>query len=793
MNTKIIATLFLLLTISLSCHALEQCSEPNGECPQDCIDSNAECTTQDAGTQLVTVESYTCRKTKEAGCGLIGPNECPTKTTHDDDVDGPANCGIPLLTPLINLLPFIELETHNQCHTQYVTEPSENPFCKAGYKRIRQDNRTQEQPVLLQCCSLPDPEYLARSSRPTPTCQTISCPDVCENTTRKENGFCNPSTKQCDYETITENSLDCGYTPPSRLASIEVQPSTYIAYAGETIPFTYAAYSDANPPTALENVPVIWYTNESLGTIDENGFFTATALGQTIACAIHEASEFAGCSEITIIEAIQSTNLTLSPSPATALVNTSIPFTLTANGASAAYSLNPKWSWEGPSATLEPTTLDNTVAELTVYEAGEGIITATQETESGNQTISATVTIAETAGETTSIQIIPRPQTIPSPKIGDSLQLSIISADAQGTITNPTITWTASPPNAATIDETGRTTFLLSGTTTITATAGSSTDSVPFKVHECAENSVRQCENQVPGLFTTAPYPAAQKCIANQYSQCYLVNPCAGQTTCGPDGTCSNQTKCGPVYSTPLTCCPDSCNSNNDNDCKCNIGQTQRCTDPQGNWGMQNCTPEGRYSQCAADPLCTPENTAEFNAWLCAAAYSQPLWQTLSQIQSIAVMQTQFANCQQQTSTAPTPTPTPKPTATPTPTPTPTATPGATPRPECITDRQITLIKQAMPGPSFFNPVYSADANPAPETARYFQTPNYRITLEDIPRTGNTIMLRLNILSGTTPSIPTPLVTDASFTLLDGQHQTTLRSIDRENQTATITHRIQTC
>ncbi|MEW5955665.1 MAG: hypothetical protein AB1626_03980, partial [Candidatus Micrarchaeota archaeon] len=626
-------------------YAREECSEPNGECPQACAGLGLSCTSQDAGTVEVGGTKYVCRKSQDVGCDWLGgPNPCPEGMAHDDGVDGLPECGFPVLNVVLE--PIGIIKTHYGCHADLTTNCSESPSCRAGYKRVRQEQCQLQEPATKQCCEI------ARAS-PTPTpspCETLECDDVCDGFTRKEDGECNPQTGRCVYQSVQSNSSDCGYAPPLRLAAIHLVPEDYVASVSEEVQFTASAYDRDLTPLA-ETPPLTWnVTNASKADVSETGLFTARVPGEVWVCARHDASITEGCGRVTIISLA---DFALVPaSPVVVLAGTRVPFMARGRDAitGRSYPLNPAWAWNGTAGnSIAPTGTNTSVAVLSASStAGNGTVTATQRIGTGSaapaKTARASVTIVESAGDPASIEIIPHEEDLPAVTAGPtSLQLYALVRDADGIIVGGTPAWESSNETVGRVSADGLFTPLAAGNAIVSASLGDLSDEIAITVGACINGVTRECSQGLPGLFTTALQRALQTCNSNRtFGQCYLDPAfwCVGRTDahCGAvDGTCDNATKCGSYTGQAVHCCPVNCTQFTDADCRCSAAQ--RCADAaSGCWGTQPCV-DGGLGACAPDSLCLGGDTGIFNVLLCAARYDPANWTRMTGFTTVEQMQ----------------------------------------------------------------------------------------------------------------------------------------------------------
>ena len=213
-------------------------------------------------------------------------------------------------------------------------------------------------------------------------------------------------------------------------------------------------------------------TDTSVATVSGAGVVTGVATGVVTVTA--RSGSFSGTATLTVSDA--GTNLTsivISPANPSVPVNTTQQLTAVgsySDGSSRDLTALVTWG----SSTIASATVD--VAGLVKgVAAGSSTITATL----GSITGSTSVTV--TALTITSISVTPEDMTLP---IGITEQYTASAVYSDGSIQDLVsgVKWSSSTMSVATIDGNGLATILAAGTTTITATVGSLTDTTTITV-----------------------------------------------------------------------------------------------------------------------------------------------------------------------------------------------------------------------------------------------------------------------------------------------------------------------
>jgi trimeric autotransporter adhesin len=260
--------------------------------------------------------------------------------------------------------------------------------------------------------------------------------------------------------------------PAATLSALQVTPASVslATHASQQFHAT-GLFSDGSTQDLTSSVT--WISSDSgVATISTGGMATAVTTGVTNVTA--KSGTMQASATLAVNNAsVGLTSITLSPLVSTLAVHTTQQLTATgayADGSSRDLTSNVTWS---SSSTAAATVDVNGL--VTGVAAGTTSITAAL----GGITQSMTLTI--TAPTITSISITPEGFTVP---IGISQQFvaSAVYSDGSSQDLVSGVTWTSSLPSAATIDANGGATTLAAGTTTITATVGSLTDSTTLTV-----------------------------------------------------------------------------------------------------------------------------------------------------------------------------------------------------------------------------------------------------------------------------------------------------------------------
>ncbi len=248
-------------------------------------------------------------------------------------------------------------------------------------------------------------------------------------------------------------------TPTPVLTTIKVSPATASVVAGGTQTFTTVTLDQFSNSIAAT---VTWSSsNTAVGTIDSAGRFTAKAAGTTTITA--SSGSVSDTATVTVTSLVPTT---IKVSPATASVvagGTQTFTTVTLDQFSNSIAATVTWS----SSNTAVGTIDS-AGRFTAKAAGTTTITAS----SGSVSDTATVTVTPLVP--TTIKVSPATASV---VVGGTQTFT--------TVTNPitaTVTWSSSNTAVGTIDSTGKFTALAAGTTTITASSGSVSDTATVTV-----------------------------------------------------------------------------------------------------------------------------------------------------------------------------------------------------------------------------------------------------------------------------------------------------------------------
>ncbi len=241
------------------------------------------------------------------------------------------------------------------------------------------------------------------------------------------------------------------------LAGIVVAPSAITLGSGETQQFTATAFDQFG--AEMTGVEIAWTSSdETVGTIDADGLFSALADGTATVTATAES--VTGTAEVTV--ATLSSGVVVSPSTITLDVGGSRQFTATVYDPEGNETSDAVVTWtisDEAVGTIDAGGLFSALAE------GTATITATAENETGT----ATVTV-ELPPVPTSIEIEPATATVLP---GETRQFTATVFDQRDNQMDwISVTWSSSDPDIGTIDRAGLFAAFAEGTTDVTASAG---------------------------------------------------------------------------------------------------------------------------------------------------------------------------------------------------------------------------------------------------------------------------------------------------------------------------------
>ena len=255
------------------------------------------------------------------------------------------------------------------------------------------------------------------------------------------------------------------------LTTVEVSPATVSVTVDDTVSFSATARDQFG--NEMPGVAVAWTSsNETVGTIDADGVFTALATGTTTVTA--SADGVTGTADVTATaEAPIITSITVTPATATLEVNDLQQFTAT---------VFDQFSNEMPGVAVAWTSSNETVG--TIDADGAFVALA-----AGTTTVTASADgVAGTANITVAVEELALGKIVVSPfsvtlGIGDARQFDAIVFDQSGAIVpDAEVTWASNNETVGTIDATGVFTALADGTATVTASAGGVTGTAAVTV-----------------------------------------------------------------------------------------------------------------------------------------------------------------------------------------------------------------------------------------------------------------------------------------------------------------------
>ena len=259
---------------------------------------------------------------------------------------------------------------------------------------------------------------------------------------------------------------------PASLTALAVTPGAVTVAAAGTVSLrAMGSYSDGSTKDLTSSVT--WSSSDS-NTVSVNTAGVATGVATGLATITAHSGAFSGAATITVNSAgANLTSLALSPANPSVPINTTQQMTAIGTyGDGSSRDLTGLVSWSSSTITNASVDLTGLVKGVA---AGSATITATL----GSVTQSTSVTV--TAPTVTGISVTPDDITLP---IGISEQYTASAIYSDGSIQDLVsgVTWTSSDTAVATIDNNGLAAVLAAGTTTITATVGSFSDSSTITV-----------------------------------------------------------------------------------------------------------------------------------------------------------------------------------------------------------------------------------------------------------------------------------------------------------------------
>ena len=268
------------------------------------------------------------------------------------------------------------------------------------------------------------------------------------------------------------NQSGGGQHGSASLTGLAVTPNSASIAAAATLSLhAMGSYSDGS--TKDLTASATWSSSDSnVVSVTPSGVATGVATGAVTITA--RSGGFAGSATLTVNSAGSNlTSLTISPANPSVAVNTTQALTATGNysdGSSRDLTALVTWSSSNVGhATVDAAGLVKGVA------AGSATITATL----GSVSQSTTVTV--NAPSISSISVTPEDLTLPA-GISQQYTATAIYTDGSSQDLVSGVAWTSSATSVATIDGNGLAAILAEGTTTITATVGSFSDSTTITV-----------------------------------------------------------------------------------------------------------------------------------------------------------------------------------------------------------------------------------------------------------------------------------------------------------------------
>jgi len=244
-------------------------------------------------------------------------------------------------------------------------------------------------------------------------------------------------------ENVTGNSETGEATVASvagTLASLTVSPDTATKTADETEQFSVTG-ADANGNSVTEIGTITWSVNGGIGTIDDNGLFSAATVGTGSITATSSIGSVSDTSGTVTVNAGVLTTLTVSPDTASLTADETQQFTVTGVDADGNTADVGTITW---ALTGEIGAIDSGTGMLTANTPGEGAVTAT----------SSIGSVVDTSGTITVTPGVPATMTLSSSK-------TTLASDQKGSATL-TATLLDQDGNVVTTDDTTAVTFALS-------------------------------------------------------------------------------------------------------------------------------------------------------------------------------------------------------------------------------------------------------------------------------------------------------------------------------------------
>ena len=252
------------------------------------------------------------------------------------------------------------------------------------------------------------------------------------------------------------------------LATLIVSQPPATLEIGETHQFTITGEDEYGNSIAVENSDVSWSVTGSIGTIDTNGLFSATAVGTgTVEITLKTDSSITAQSETVTVTAVAGdlATLTISQPPATLEIGETHQFTVTSEDA------------DGNSVSVEDSDITwsviggiGTVSETGLFFAttvGTGTVKVTLEADPSITAQSGTITVV--AGDLATLIVSQPPATL---EIGETHQFTITGEDEYGNsiaVENSDVSWSVTG-SIGTIDTNGLFSATAVGTGTVEIT-----------------------------------------------------------------------------------------------------------------------------------------------------------------------------------------------------------------------------------------------------------------------------------------------------------------------------------
>ncbi len=249
--------------------------------------------------------------------------------------------------------------------------------------------------------------------------------------------------------------------PEPVLTRIEVNPSTASVEAGQTQQFSATGYDQYD--AVMESITFTWSSsNETVGTINSGGLFSAVSQGATTVNATSGLISGTASVTVTLPEPVL-TRIEVSPSTASVETGETQQFSATAYDQYDEVMESITFAWSGSNETVGTI---NSGGLFSAASPGSTIINATSGLISGT----ASVTVTLPAPELTRIEVSPSTASV---ETGETQQFSAIAYDQYDEVMESiTFAWSSSNETVGTINSGGLFSALSSGSTTITATSG---------------------------------------------------------------------------------------------------------------------------------------------------------------------------------------------------------------------------------------------------------------------------------------------------------------------------------